>query len=174
MEFKLFSNEIEELKALMLNNRWDYHMNKNMREEIIQQRVEEGYYQNDRETFWLIDNDTTIGIICVEDVNDSILSFDLRLDAKYRGKGYGYKALLWLQNYLFGEKGKIRIEGYTRVDNVNMRKCLTKAGFVKEGYLRNAWENEDGSITDCILYSAIHSDWQSKITTPINLDELPF
>ena len=174
MEFKLFSNEINDLKAFLLTNSWDYHIHKNMKEETVQLLVEDGYYQDGRETYWIIDNNIKIGLICIEDIEDSIVSFDLRLDATYRGQGYGHHALRWLQNYLFGEKNKIRIEGYTRADNLSMRKCFTKAGFVKEGYLRNAWENADGSVTDSVLYSAIQSDWQNKTTTAIKLDDLAF
>lgn len=75
---------------------------------------------------------------------------------------------------MYSKKGKIRIEGYTRADNLAMRKCFTKAGFVKEGYLRNAWENEDGSISDTVLYASIFDDWKDNITTPIKLDEVPY
>lgn len=75
---------------------------------------------------------------------------------------------------LFGEKGKIRIEGYTRADNMGMRKYFSKAGFVNEGYLRNAWENEDGTVTDSIVYSAIKDDWITGNSTPIKMDEVPF
>ena len=53
-------------------------------------------------------------------------------------------------------------------------KCFTNAGFVKEGYLRNAWENADGTISDTVLYGAIKEDWQHKCITPIKMDELPF
>ncbi|MFJ7665911.1 GNAT family N-acetyltransferase [Lysinibacillus sp. NPDC097195] len=174
MEYKLFSNEIEDLKTFMLTNSWDYHIHRKIKEETIQQMVDDGYYQNGRESYWMIDHDKKIGFICIEDIEDSIVTFDIRLDATYRGQGYGHHALRWLQNYLFGEKDKIRIEGYTRVDNLSMRKCFTKAGFVKEGYLRSAWENADGSVTDGILYSAIQSDWQNNTITAIKLNDFAF
>lgn len=81
---------------------------------------------------------------------------------------------MWLKDYLFGEKQKIRIEGYTRADNLAMRKCFTKAGFVKEGYLRNAWENEDGTISDTVLYGAIFDDWKENRITQSKIDVLPY
>ncbi|MFJ7890449.1 GNAT family N-acetyltransferase [Lysinibacillus xylanilyticus] len=175
MEFRLFTNEIENLKTLMTNNTWDYHLNKIVEEETIQQKYDNGYYQDDRETYWIIDdNKMKVGIVLIEDINDSILSLDIRIDKQYRGNGYGVNTLLWLQDYLFGEKGKIRIEGYTRVDNIGMRKCFSKAGFVKEAYLRDAWENIDGSATDSILYSSIKSDWKNGKITPIRLNDIPY
>lgn len=45
---------------------------------------------------------------------------------------------------------------------------------MKEGYLRNAWENTDGTITDSILYVAIKEDWTLGRTTPIKMNDVPF
>lgn len=100
--------------------------------------------------------------------------FDLRLAAEARGKNIGTQSLQWLKDYLFGDKGKIRIEGYTRADNYAMRKCFTKVGFVKEGYLRKAWENNDGTVLDSVIYGAIYENWKNKQITPIKLDEVPY
>lgn len=74
-------------------------------------RIRRGYYQNNRETHWILEDGEKVGVIFIHDINDTIPLFDLRLDANVRGKGYGVKALHWLQEYLFGERGKIRIEG---------------------------------------------------------------
>lgn len=174
MEYKLLVDEIENLVELLTQNKWIHHIDQILKEESIRKAYAEGYYYNDRETHWIIDNEEKVGIIIIHDINDTIPLFDIRLDACYRGNGYGVKTLLWLQDYLFGERGKIRIEGYTRVDNIGMRKCFTKAGFVKEGYLRNAWENADGTVTDSILYGAIKDDWMLGRTTPIKLDDVPY
>lgn len=174
MEFKLFLDEINELVELMTKNQWMYHGNSIVKEESVRENYKKRYYQNDRETFWIIDNGTKVGILIIHDINDSIPIFDLRLDQTYRGKGYGTKTLIWLKDYLFGKNDKIRIEGYTRIDNIGMRKCFTNAGFVKEGYLRSAWENEDGTVADCIVYGAIKSDWVTGNTTPIRLNEVPY
>lgn len=174
MEYKLLVDEIENLVELLTRNKWIHHIDQILKEESIRKAYAEGYYHNDRETHWIIDNEEKVGIIIIHDINDTIPLFDVRLDARYRGKGYGVKTLLWLQDYLFGERGKIRIEGYTRVDNIGMRKCFTKAGFVKEGYLRNAWENADGTVTDSILYGAIKDDWMLGRTTPIKMDDVPY
>ncbi|MER1990155.1 MAG: GNAT family protein, partial [Solibacillus isronensis] len=122
----------------------------------------------------IIENEQKLGILIIDDIEDTIPLFDLRLSKEARGKGIGQKSLSWLKDYLYGEKGKIRIEGYTRADNLAMRKCFTKAGFVKEGYLRKAWENDDGTISDTVLYASIYDDWKDNKTTPIKLDEVPY
>ncbi|KGR82103.1 GNAT family N-acetyltransferase [Lysinibacillus odysseyi] len=174
MEYKLLENEIDELVQLYTKNNWPYHGNNQVSEESIRKFFHEGYYHKDRETFWIIDNGMKVGLLLIHDIDDTIPLFDIRLDEKYRGQGYGMQALKWLQDYLFGTKQKIRVEGYTRADNLGMRKCFTRAGFVKEGYLRNAWENADGTISDTVLYGAIKEDWENNRLTPSKIDAVPY
>ncbi|MFJ5788874.1 GNAT family N-acetyltransferase [Lysinibacillus sp. NPDC093197] len=151
MKIQLFSGENDELVDLLCTNDWKYHMNPQLEKGAIQRAVENGYYADGRKTFWIILDNRKVGIVIIEDIEDSIPLFDIRITEGARGKNIGTQSLLWVKDYLFGEKEKIRIEGYTRADNLAMRKCFSKAGFVKEGYLRNAWENEDGTISDTVL-----------------------
>ncbi|WP_338652113.1 GNAT family N-acetyltransferase [Lysinibacillus sp. Y5S-8] len=136
MEYKLLEDEIEDLVELLTQNKWIYHTDQNVKEESVRKGYAEGYYHSDRETYWIIDNKEKVGIIIIHDRSDTIPLFDIRLSTRYRGKGYGVKTLLWLQNYLFGEKGKIRIEGYTRVDNIGMRKCFTASWLCERGLFK--------------------------------------
>ena len=55
-----------------------------------------------------------------------------------------------------------------------MRKYFTNAGFVKEEYLRKAWENHDGTVYDSVLYAAIFDDWENKTITNIDIDQYPY
>ena len=174
MEIKLFTGEIDDLVHLLTQNKWIYHTNQHVKEESVRAAFAKRYYENDRETYWIMENGKRVGIIFIHDISDTIPLFDIRLHTNCRGKGYGVMALRWLQEYLFEVRGKVRIEGYTRVDNIGMRKCFSKAGFVKEGYLRNAWENEDGTVTDSIVYGAIKEDWVLGNPTPIKIDDVPF
>ena len=174
MKIQLFNGEKEELVNLLCSNDWKYHSNPHLENGAIQKAVENGYYTKGRETFWIILDTQKVGIIIIDDIDDTIPLFDIRLTEGARGKNIGTQALLWVKDYLFGEKEKIRIEGYTRADNLAMRKCFTKARFVKEGYLRNAWENEDGTISDTVLYGAIFNDWKENKITKSKIDLLPY
>ena len=165
LNIKLFNGEAKELIDLLSTNEWHFHSNPHVTANEIKEKVEKGYYSDDRETFWIIVDDQKLGILIIDDIEDTIPLFDLRLTANARGKGVGVQTLHWLQNYLFGERRKIRIEGYTRADNLAMRKCFTNAGFVKEGYLRNAWENADGTIHDTVLYASISVSY-THLTLP--------
>lgn len=174
MKIQLLNGEYEELVDLLCSNNWKHHSNPRLEKGAIQRAIENGYYSDGRKTFWIILDNQKIGIIMIDDIDDSIPLLDIRITEGARGKNIGTQSLLWVKDYLFGEKDKIRIEGYTRADNLAMRKCFTKAGFVKEGYLRNAWENEDGTISDTVLYGAIYDDWkENKITQP-KIDVLPY
>ena len=174
MIIQKYNNEKEELIEFLTTNEWPFHVNTVVNRESITKTIENGYYEDEKETYWIIDDDVKQGILIIEDIDDSIPLIDIRLAETARGNGYGKQALLWLKNYLFGELGKIRVEGYTRADNLAMRKCFTNAGFVKEGYLRNAWENKDGSVSDSILYAALFTDWKTNCITRPNFEDYPF
>lgn len=91
MEYKLLGNEIEDLVDLLTQNKWMYHTDQHLKEESVRKAYTEGYYQCDRETHWIVDNEKKVGIIIIHDISDTIPLFDIRLDMRYRGKGYGVK-----------------------------------------------------------------------------------
>lgn len=171
MEVHRFSTEIEELIEFLTSHSWPYHQETNPNAQTIKMRFEQGYFTKNNETFWVTKNKKKIGLLIIFDIEDSIVLFDLRLLPTEQGKGYGVELLRWLQNYLFNQPTISRVEGYTRSDNISMRKCFLKAGFVKEGYLRGAWENADGSMSDTIIFGAIKKDWENKCITPVNMGE---
>lgn len=159
----------------MTNNSWDYHSDPNPSNEQIIKGFHKGWYQEDRETYWIQYQDEKIGLIIIHDISDTIPLFDIRLANNVRGKGFGTKAVKWIVEHIFSlPDEKIRIEAYTRSDNLAMRKTLSNGGFVKEGYLRQSWENNDGSVSDSLCYGMIRSDWENKLVTPIKLNDLPF
>ena len=175
LQFKKCTTEKQELIHFLCANTWPFHAENMQKPDDVKRAYENGWYADDRETFWIEQEGNKVGLVIIHDIRDTIPLFDLRLSTEVRGQGIGTKTLLWLKDYLFNrDHKKIRIEAYTRSDNLVMRKCLTKAGFVKEGYLRQAWENADGTVSDSVLYSAIYTDWESKCVTPIKLDEVPY
>ena len=171
MNFQSFSTEIEELVNFLTSHHWPYHQETNPTVANVQKRYDSGYYTKNNQTFWILKSGKKIGLLIIFDIEDSILLFDLRLLPTEQSKGYGVDILNWLQNYLFSQPTKHRIEGYTRSDNIAMRKCFVKAGFVKEGYLRSAWENEDSSLSDTIIFGSIKKDWENNCITPVNFGE---
>ncbi|MFS0783126.1 GNAT family N-acetyltransferase [Bacillus sp. 1P06AnD] len=175
LTFKKLENELGDLVTFMTDHFWEFHSNPQQTKEQIIKGFNNGWYQEDKETFWIEHANKKIGLIIIHDISDTIPLFDIRLDNSVRGKGFGTKAVCWITDYIFGlPDKKIRIEAYTRSDNIAMRKTLSKCGFIKEGYLRCAWENDDGSVSDSICYAIIRRDWEGNISTPIKLNDLPF
>ncbi|WP_019156304.1 GNAT family N-acetyltransferase [Robertmurraya massiliosenegalensis] len=175
LTFKNLNFELDDLVSFMTSNHWIYHSNPHPSIDEIESRFHKGWYSTNKETFWIEKDSKKIGLLIVHDMDDTILSFDIRIDAKVRGNGYATIAMHWLINYVFNlQDKKIRLEAYTRSDNLAMRKTLHKCGFVKEGYLRDAWENDDGSVADSICYALIRKDWEHKQVTPIKLNDLPY
>ena len=175
ISFRKFENELDELVSFMISNYWGFHREQKSSDEHVIKAYHKGWYQDDRETYWIENSDEKIGLIIIHDITDTIPLFDIRLSDKVRGKGFGTKAVKWITEYIFTlSDTKIRVEAYTRSDNLAMRKTLSKCGFVKEGYLRHSWENEDGSVSDSVCYAIIRSDWENNIVTPIQLNDFPF
>ncbi|WP_033828781.1 GNAT family N-acetyltransferase [Bacillus andreraoultii] len=175
LTFTPLTDELEDLVTFFIENTWEFHRDPHPSKYKIMQSFHKGWYQDERATFWINKNGEKIGLIILDDITDTIPMFDIRLATRWRGMGYGTEAVNWIKEYIFRlPDRKIRIEAYTRYDNVPMRKALTKCGFVKEGYLRDAWENDDGSLMDAMIYAITRSDWEHGITTPIKLDAETF
>ncbi|WP_369345648.1 GNAT family N-acetyltransferase [Caldalkalibacillus mannanilyticus] len=120
---KKFENEINDLVSFMTNNSWNYHSDPKPSYEQITKGFNNGWYQEERETYWIEYHNEKIGLIIIHDINDTIPLFDIRLGNNVRGKGFGTKAVQWIVEYIFSlPDKKIRIEAYTRSDNLAMRK----------------------------------------------------
>ena len=84
-------------------------------------------------------------------------SIGIGLDVEYRGKGYGVEAQQLLADYLFSTYTVVRVEATTDVENLAEQRALEKAGFRREGVLRQAqWRN--GAWHDMIMYSKLRGE----------------
>ncbi|MGR6899053.1 GNAT family N-acetyltransferase [Rummeliibacillus sp. BSL5] len=167
--------EQEQLIEFMTTNVWPYHINSHPVRELIEKTIDEGGYESDEsKTFWLVnDEDIQVGMVKIYDLQDDIPLFDLRIGEKWRGHGYGTKALRLVSEYVFSLPGnKIRLEGHTRQDNIAMRKTFENAGFVKEAHLRKAWYvPKEDDYYDAITYGITRQDYLEGKTTPVSWDD---
>ena len=86
-----------------------------------------------------------------------------------RGKGYGTEAVQLIVDYLFLSMNIGRIQAFTDVRNKASQRVLDKAGFKREGTLRNAGFVR-GHKADAYLYGVIREEWKEpKILTKISL-----
>ena len=82
-----------------------------------------------------------------------------------RKKGYATEATQLMVDYLFLSKEIVRIQAIVEVRNVASQRALEKAGFQKEGTMRD--ESFDrGEWRDYYLYSILKREWKEpKILT---------
>jgi RimJ/RimL family protein N-acetyltransferase len=91
--------------------------------------------------------------------NDASRAFSIgiHLIPEQRGKGLGAEAQSLLTQYLFDTYSVQRVEAETDVDNLAEQKSLEKAGFTREGVLRQAqWRA--GAWHDLVKYSKLRGE----------------
>jgi RimJ/RimL family protein N-acetyltransferase len=76
----------------------------------------------------------------------------------YHGQGYGYEALQIMLRKAFYEAHLYRVEAKCSVENAASYKLLEKAGFKKEGVLREYF-NIRGKRYDHYIYSFLRSEY---------------
>lgn len=75
----------------------------------------------------------------------------------HRGRGYGAAAQRILADYLFATYPIVRVQATTDIANVAEQRALERAGFTREGVLRQAqWRS--GTWHDMVLYSKLRSE----------------
>ena len=129
--------------------------------------IDNGVYT---ETFWITsETGRPVGVIQYQDASMIHAEVHIRLHAPFRGQGIGTQGIMWLTRYLFRTfPSKHRIEGWTRVDNLAMRRVFHKCGYVKEAHLRFDFPVGDGTYKDKVGYGLLRDDWRNREVTPVN------
>jgi RimJ/RimL family protein N-acetyltransferase len=128
----------------------------------VRGRLESGhFFGTDARSFWIwgrLDEPLALGRIY--DLSDVTPLLDLRVAAAMRGQGVGTLALRGLTAWLFSEYPKTgRLGGYTRHDNLAMRRVFEKCGFQQEAHHRRAWPVEGGEPVDCVGYAILREEF---------------
>ena len=163
----------EDLIQFISSHTWPYHGKSNPDRASTEESINNGAFANDDvETLWIIDGENKIGFFRLFDLQDETPLFDIRIDPSIQGHGKGTEALDLLNSYVFSElQGKRRLEGYTRIDNLPMRRVFEKCLFLKEAHHRDSWPDEKGHYYDSIGYTITKSDWKSGKITPFDWDD---
>jgi aminoglycoside 6'-N-acetyltransferase len=108
-------------------------------------------------------NETVIGDISYHQQrygpNEGSITYNIGLSihAEYRHQGYGTEAQKLMADYLFATHPIQRVEASTDITNRAEQRSLEKAGFTREGTLRQAqWRN--GSWHDLVIYSKLRGE----------------
>ena len=108
-------------------------------------------------------SDDIIGSVSYHQVrygpNEGSAAFNIGISiaTEHRGKGYGVEAQKLLASYLFATYPVMRIEASTDRENIAEQRALEKAGFTREGVMRQAqWRG--GSWHDLVVYSKLRGE----------------
>ena len=162
--------EIGTLVAWLTTDIWPFHGRPRPTPEQVRAAAAEGaYWGEEHRAFWVIvDEASRVGMVRVEDVGDTSPTTDFRIRTPYRGRGIGTEMVRWAASYVFTTfPDKLRLEGNTRADNLAMRRTFRRCGWVAEGYYRQAWPSEGGTVHDAVGYAILRDDWASETVTPV-------
>lgn len=105
-----------------------------------------------------IDNDQPIGLVYMNFVRQGLVRIGLVIcEDKYRGGGVGTDSTKMIIKHLFENYPIMRIEAETDIENIGAQKVLEKAGFTKEGILRN-YRYHHSKWRDFVLYSVLNEE----------------
>jgi RimJ/RimL family protein N-acetyltransferase len=142
---------------------WPFHVEQSVSEDWVRGRVESGhFFGSDSRSFWIREGtgpDEPLGFARVFDLQDLTPLIDLRLASAARGRGVGTLALRGLTTWVFSEYPEAgRLGGYTRHDNVAMRRVFEKCGFLQEAQHRRAWRVAGAAPVDAVGYAILRDE----------------
>ena len=140
---------------------WPYHFERSVDASWVRGRLESGYFFGGlARSFWIRDQgEEPLGLGRVFDLEDATPLFDLRVRATARGRGIGTLALRGLTLWHFSEyPAAHRLGGYTRHDNVAMRRVFEKCGYQLEAHHRRAWRVQGKGPVDAVGYAILREE----------------
>ena len=140
---------------------WPFHVEQSVDENWVRGRLESGhFFGSDSRSFWIRGHEEEpLGLVRVFDLEDLTPLLDLRLATEARGRGIGTLSLRGLTTWVFSEYPETgRLGGYTRHDNVAMRRVFEKCGFKLEAQHRRAWRVAGASPVDAVGYAILREE----------------
>ena len=119
--------------------------------------VEEGCRRGERKTFLIVDGEAHRLLGAIEVRLGEIGTIGYWVAAPARGCGVATRALVLLSRWAVTEGRVQRLELTTHPDNAASQRVAEKAGFAREGVLREAIRFADGR-RDSVLFSLLPAD----------------
>jgi RimJ/RimL family protein N-acetyltransferase len=140
---------------------WPYHFERSVDASWLRARLDSGYFfGGDARAFWFRgEDDDPLGLARVFELDDATPLVDLRIKAAARGQGVGTLALRGLTLWHFSEHaGAWRLGGYTRHDNLAMRRAFEKCGYRLEAQHRRGWRVAGAEPVDAVGYAILREE----------------
>ena len=162
------------LVAFLSTEEFPFHVRRTISTDDAASAVDAGSFRDDdHDTSWLVHAEFgRIGIVRLEDLQDPVPLFDLRIAGRFRGRGLGVPALRAVTDHVFRTRPAVtRFEGQTREDNAAMRRVFVRSGWVKEAHYREAWPVEGAAPVASVAYGILRRDWATGSLTPVPWDD---
>jgi RimJ/RimL family protein N-acetyltransferase len=119
--------------------------------------------QGERASFVIADpaTDRALGLVSLRVVTDGTGSVAVSVFPEARGKGVGPAALQLIARWAIAESGFRRVEAEADVANTASRRMIEKAGFFREGVLRDHCDTH-GVRHDCEMFALVRADLSGK------------
>lgn len=78
------------------------------------------------------------------------------------GHGLGARLIRAVVDEVFGALGAHRLYCDAAFDNAAAIAAFGKAGFVREGVMRECWQREPGVWVDCVAFSMLAREWRAR------------
>jgi RimJ/RimL family protein N-acetyltransferase len=84
------------------------------------------------------------------------------------GQGIGTAFLSLVLDEAFGPMGAERFHLDCFADNVRAQRAYTKLGSTRDGVLRKAYRQADGTRTDLVMMAILKSEWEARLSRVLN------
>ena len=165
-----------DLVAFMTGNEFPFHVRPRWTTEQVESSLAHGSFRDqDNDSYWIEHTSHgRIGFLRFQDLTDNAPLFDLRLETRWRGHGFGSQIVDAATHHVFTTMPEVaRFEAQTRVDNVAMRRVLLRCGWVKEAHYRDGWPVPGAEPVASVAYGMLRRDWRTGVTTPVPWDDEP-
>jgi len=153
--------DVTRLSKFLAGSEWPFHFERSVDDTWVRARIESGHFFGaEARSFWILgEAEEPLAFTRVFDLSDVTPLLDLRVAQAVRGRGVGTQALRSLTSWLFSEYPATgRLGGYTRHDNLAMRRVFEKCGFQQEAHHRRAWRVDGSDPVDCVGYAILRSE----------------
>lgn len=152
--------DVRELAVWWAAESWPFHRDVRVSEAWVRERAEAGMFYGDGVvSLWLVVDGTRAGVGRIFELGDATPLLDLRLAARYRGRGLGVRLLSAVTEFAFAfDAAMTRLGGYTRQDNVAMQRTFERCGYRLEARHRLGWVVPGQAAVDALGYAILRDE----------------
>lgn len=153
-------------KNPLLYRYFEYEPQKSIEEteEYLRKLIRRSESENGHYWFIKLNTGKVIGSFGVIDIDwrrkNAEIGYGISPD--YWGKGYFSEALNLILEFLFNEQNFHRIFAKTQPDNLSSIRSLERAGFKREGTMRDFYLSYDGKRHDAVILAILRQEYKNN------------